>query len=190
MRNTFCLCHPFARAAGACLLLSMCGTTAAVLGVLMGAVACTDDGLVFGCEDSPEETNTDYDPSLIALLLWTCQVNFMLNKEKTYACHSTIYQSGLITKALKPGWWGLGHVLATKTEMQLPLCFLQHKWTLPWKRMLLRRGSRYHSALDYAFQRRSKELSRNSCSTSVLVGCFAAHTAPLSRSFLKHICFT
>lgn len=69
LKNTFCLCHPFARAAGACLLLSMCGTTVAVLGVLMGAVACIDDGLVFGYEDSPEEANTDYDPSLIALRL-------------------------------------------------------------------------------------------------------------------------
>lgn len=37
--------------------------------VLLGVVVCTDYVLVFGCEDSPEEANTDYDPSLIALLL-------------------------------------------------------------------------------------------------------------------------
>lgn len=37
--------------------------------VLVGVVACTDYILVFDCEDSPEEANSDYDPSLIALLL-------------------------------------------------------------------------------------------------------------------------
>lgn len=100
-RNIRSLFRPFARAARACLLLSACGTTAAVPGVLVGVVACTDYILVFDCEDSPEEANTDYDPGLIALLLWTCQVNFMLNKEKTYACHGAIYQSGAKNKGFK-----------------------------------------------------------------------------------------
>lgn len=68
-RNIRSLFRPFARADGACLLLSMCGTTAAVPEVLVGVVACTDYILVFDCEDSPEEANADYDPSLIALLL-------------------------------------------------------------------------------------------------------------------------
>lgn len=82
-------------------LLSMCGMTTTVPEVLAGVVACTDYILVFDCEDSPEEANSDYDPSLIALLLWTCQVNFMLNKEKTYACHSAVYQSGAKNKGCK-----------------------------------------------------------------------------------------
>lgn len=131
-RNICSLFHPFARAARACLRLSMCATTAAVPEVLVGVVACTDYILVFDCEDSPEEANADYDPGLIALLLWTCQVNFMLNKEKTYACHSAIYQSVAKNKGFKTQltgfatwlgyrkWNARASVLST-TEMNFPL---------------------------------------------------------------------